>query len=184
MEFDHFKDGRPIGIIAPGYSLAHLDVAIDSFKDLKICWGTLNYHPDAKNILDKIGKSVEFMIAFALPWSKHGHDMLAFTASEKRGGSIHEFLCQCIDHGIKNKVYIFGYDGYVAEDEPIYYKGRTRGNPYKMYVEDAQKINDEFPKERNGVQIFNCSSVTRITTFKKLTIEECLSQLNMEDKHD
>lgn len=165
---------RPVGLICPGHSLSILDENIDKFADIDICWGTMNFHPDAKEILAKINKKPEFMLAYCPPWKKQEFDGLKLTCADSRGGTVHEFLLQCITANLPLTVFIFGMDGCPVDKDKLYYKDRTRKNPYQTYLDDTKTFNESFPLDRKLMRIYNVSPHSRVTVLTTLTLEECL----------
>ena len=181
-----FKIEKPICFILHGHSLEEFDKRIQEFKDFDVAWMSLNQWWIAQDILDKIGKKLDYVSlltnsseASETTPSMNGRDCpfaRMFKKSDSRGCSLLELMFQFHENYADN-IFLFGADGFSDKMPPYYgYKGAYTESWHNRFPEDTERFNTMCPP-LNGRKIWNVSLISKYEGIPKISYDECLKIL-------
>lgn len=177
LAFKDLVENRPIGFLCHGHSLKLLDDNIEDFSCLDFVWGSLNNYKIAQKVIDKIGKRFDFLVNYCDAYDIKDSDASVILRNGKDRGfatcSLQEFLYECMDLGIKNRIYIFGADGFTRENE-TYYDGSVDKLSQGRHEKDTRVFNKTFKYNKEDYNFYNCNPESNYNVLPRIGVEECL----------
>ena len=178
-----YKIEKPICFVGHGFSLKDFDERIEEFRNVDVCWISLNLWEIAGDILKKIDKDIDYHIWYQ---GANGHvhpKAIRMIKSEARGCSLLEFIYQCCENGVK-ELYLFGCDGFTPNGNKVHYYGKKADENagWMRHSMDTKHFNTTLPRDlirESGLQIYN-TSLDSHYDIPKITIDQCLKKLTQE----
>ena len=169
--------GKDVAIIGYGLSLEDLVQNIERLRDTELVWVSINTEDGANEILNRIGQKISFVTAYPKERQEQVYEAQPLKlCHDPVGGSLQTLLDQLKDIGAK-RVFLFGCDGYSIQGKNHHlfaYKNHL-GIMRSLKV-DWGIMEKTFQNDPN-MPIYNCSSQTQYTVFKKVTFDEVVNFL-------
>ena len=164
---------KPIMYLGHAPSLKLLYDRAEEFKYKDVLWVSLNNLANVKPIMDKLDKELYAVLEYCPHLYKQSNDRLIILRESKaRGSSTQEFLHQILDHEVKQKVFLFGVDGFI-KDSAYFVSGEYPDPGGK--IRDTETFNRAV--ELKELEVYNCSPDSAVKLFPKITIDECLEMI-------
>lgn len=163
---------KPICYLGHGHGLKEFEDNVEGFRNKDVIWVSLNRIEVVVPILDKINKEIDVLVEYCPRLHKREWDKVKLTKSLKRGSSTEEFLHRLVDEDVKQKVFLFGVDGFNEVGSPSYYDGVDDPETWRVRKSDTGRFNEA--DRLKVLNVYNCSKNSYITLFKKISVKKAI----------